>query len=55
MIQGKSRPRELIIEATVHRADGTVEELGRVAYWHKNPLMRLAHRVKEMRRGNIRR
>lgn len=39
--------------ATVTRADGTVEELGSIAYWHRNPLRRLkwriANRVKALR------
>jgi hypothetical protein len=38
------------LEATIIRADGTREELGTVAYWHKNPLRRwwarLALRIK---------
>lgn len=33
------------IHAVVTRADGTVEDLGMIAYWHRNPLMRLAWRV----------
>jgi hypothetical protein len=26
--------------AVVTRADGTVEDLGLIAYWHKNPVIR---------------
>ena len=33
------------IEATITRADGTVETLGCVSYYHKNPLKRWAWRI----------
>jgi hypothetical protein len=33
------------LRAVITRADGTVEDLGVIAYWHKNPLKRLAWRV----------
>jgi hypothetical protein len=36
---------QVTVEARVIRADGTVQELGTVAYWHRNPLKRLAWRV----------
>lgn len=29
------------LEAVITRADGTVEDLGVIAYYHKNPLRRL--------------
>lgn len=35
-----SNAEEITLEATVIRADGTVEYLGEVAYWHRNPLKR---------------
>ncbi|MGE0724816.1 MAG: hypothetical protein AB7O45_10595 [Alphaproteobacteria bacterium] len=35
-IVAPSGAREISIEATVIRADGRVEPLGRVAYWHKS-------------------
>lgn len=34
--------REQTISAVVTRANGTVEDLGIVSYWHRNPLKRLA-------------
>jgi hypothetical protein len=43
--------REAIIELVVTRADGTVENLGVVSYWHKNPFKRLAWRVKQFVKG----
>lgn len=33
------------VEAKVIRADGTVEDLGTISYWHQNPLKRLAWRL----------
>jgi len=33
------------IEAVITRADGTVEHLGTVSYWHRNPLRRLWWRL----------
>lgn len=33
--------REGSLTAVVTRADGTVEQLGVIAYYHKNPLRRL--------------
>lgn len=39
------------VEAVITRADGTRENLGRVAYWHRNPLRRWLWRLsKEGRR-----
>ena len=29
------------LEAVIIRADGTRENLGTIAYWHKNPLRRI--------------
>lgn len=36
------KAREARVEATVVRADGRVESLGLVSYWHVNPLRRWA-------------
>ena len=33
------------LSIVVTRADGTVEDLGIVSYWHKNPFKRLAWRI----------
>ncbi len=38
--------REVTIEATVIRADGRTEQLGVVSSWHKNPLIRLARKLR---------
>lgn len=32
--------KEASLEARVIRADGTVEDLGVVSYWHRNPIRR---------------
>lgn len=34
-------PTAVTIEGTVRRVDGTVEELGTIAYWHRNPVKRI--------------
>jgi hypothetical protein len=39
--------REASISAVVTRADGTVENLGVVSYWHKNPLRRALWHVRQ--------
>lgn len=39
--------KRLVVEAVVHRADGSREDLGAVSYWHRNPLRRLAWRLKQ--------
>lgn len=47
VLPGKSKLRESSISAVVTRADGTVEDLGIVSYWHKSPIKRLAWRVRQ--------
>ena len=46
MIVADSKVKEATIEVVVLRADGRREELGVVSYWHRNPLKRLAWRLK---------
>ncbi len=46
MTHAKNKASEIRIEAVVTRADGRREDLGTVAYWHKNPLKRLAWRIR---------
>ncbi len=41
----KGRLKCAQMQATVIRADGTREELGTVAYYHRNPLRRLWWRL----------
>jgi hypothetical protein len=47
MVLAKHRAREGSVRITVIRKNGTVEDLGVVAYWHRNPLKRLAWRVRK--------
>ncbi|WP_156392856.1 hypothetical protein [Rhizobium sp. Root1220] len=42
-----TKMREARITAVITRADGTVEELGTLTYWHRNPLRRLAWRIRQ--------
>jgi hypothetical protein len=39
--------KEIQLTAVITRADGTVEELGVIDYWHKNPLKRFIWRFKK--------
>jgi hypothetical protein len=48
---GKAGAREASIAAVVIRADGTKEDLGVIAYYHKNPLRRAIWRLKHWRRS----
>lgn len=43
--------KQIKLQAVVIRADGTREDLGTVAYWHRNPLKRLWHNIKQHFRG----
>lgn len=38
--------KSITFEGIVTRADGTVEDLGVISYWHKNPLKRLSYKIK---------
>lgn len=53
-LDAKGNLREVTIEAVVIRKDGTREDLGVVSSWHKNPLIRLARKLKEKKHGNVR-
>ncbi len=46
-----SGAREATISAVVTRADGSVENLGVVSYWHRNPLKRLWWNIKQSFKG----
>lgn len=39
------KARESSIKAVVHRADGRVEDLGTIAYYHRNPIRRWAFKA----------
>lgn len=44
-----SQVKEARIEAVVIRADGSRENLGTIAYYHRNPLKRLWHWLRKKR------
>ena len=47
MITSEAKVKQMEISAIVTRADGTIEDLGTIQYWHKNPLKRLLWRIKK--------
>jgi hypothetical protein len=42
LVQPHARAKSSSISAVVTRADGRVEDLGIIAYWHRNPFIRWA-------------
>lgn len=40
MIDARAKAKSTSISAVVTRADGRIENLGLISYWHKNPLLR---------------
>ena len=44
--------KEIHLIATITRADGTVEELDVIDYWHKNPLKRFIWKLKKLLERN---
>jgi hypothetical protein len=42
-----SNAKEIQLIATITRADGTVEELGVIDYWHKNPIKQFIWNLKK--------
>ena len=48
-IRGLASIESCSMEITVIRADGSKEDYGTVGYWHRNPLRRLFHNLKENR------
>jgi hypothetical protein len=49
---GSIQVREASIAIKVIRADGTIEDRGVVSYYHRNPLRRLWHSIKQNFREN---
>jgi hypothetical protein len=43
----KGKVKMAQMSARIIRADGTIEELGTVAYYHKNPIKRLAWSMRQ--------
>jgi len=47
MITSDAKVKQMEISAIVTRADGTIENLGTIQYWHKNPFKRIIWRIKK--------
>jgi len=47
MITSDAKVKQMEISAIITRADGTIENLGTIQYWHKNPLKRFFWRIKK--------
>jgi hypothetical protein len=47
MITSEAQVKQMEISAIITRADGTIENLGTIQYWHKNPLKRFLWRIKK--------
>ena len=47
MMQANFNAKEIQLVATITRADGTVEELGVIDYYHQNPIKRIIWRIKK--------
>lgn len=43
---GSGKPKMVSLDAVIIRADGSREDLGTIAYWNRNPLLRLLYRIK---------
>lgn len=58
MMNVRGRAKYSSISAVVTRADGTVENLGVIAFWHRNPFLRIAGnlliKIKELFNGRSR-
>ncbi|MDR3473320.1 MAG: hypothetical protein P4M09_16800 [Devosia sp.] len=39
------KPKRAEISAVITRADGRIEDLGTISYWHRNPLRRWAWNI----------
>lgn len=45
-LRAKSSTQYASLRATVIRADGSIEDLGEIAYYHRNPIKRLLWRIR---------
>lgn len=50
-VRTSGKVKEARIEAVIIRADGSREDLGTISYYHRNPLKRAWHKLKETIRG----
>jgi len=42
-----SKVKELVLSAQITRADGTIEDLGAINYWHSSFIKRLLWSIKQ--------
>ena len=47
MVEVTSVAKEIELQATIIRANGSVETLGTISYWNVNPLKMLLWRIKQ--------
>jgi hypothetical protein len=47
MIITNAKVKQMELSARITRADGTIEDLGTIQYWHKNPFKRIIWRIKK--------
>jgi hypothetical protein len=52
-MEAVSQATEISIQAKVIRANGDIEDLGTISYWHKSWFKRLQHRIRHGRTGKI--
>lgn len=50
-VQAVGGVKEMTLNAVIIRADGTREDLGTIAYHHRNPLRRLAFKLLKRKVG----
>jgi predicted transcriptional regulator len=43
-----TQAKEIELTAIITRADGTVEHLGVIDYWHENPIKRFIWKLKKL-------
>ena len=53
MLVANNKAKELELVATIIRADGSIEELGTIAYWNKNPIKLLWWKIKQFFKESI--
>jgi hypothetical protein len=49
----QSNVKQMDISIVIVRADGTIEDLGQVQYWHKNPIKRITWRIKKWLQSSL--
>ena len=47
MVDIQSKVKEIELQATIIRANGSIETLGAISYWNVNPLKTLLWRIKQ--------